>query len=75
MRIATVRRGRTIKIVVSALVVVCILYILYTTPDAHTRAKEAIQSRFKASRSKTAPTLIPGMFCDEGRAMNDCNHS
>lgn len=60
MRIASVRRGRTIKIAVGALIVVCILYLLYTTPDAHTRAKEAIQSRFSASKVRETPKLIPG---------------
>lgn len=62
MRITAVRSGRTIKLAISAVIALGVLYILYSTPDAHTRAKEAIQSRFSGSKPREVPKLIPGIF-------------
>lgn len=62
MRITNVRRSRTIKIVCVSLILIAALYLLFTDSDAPTRAKDAIHSRFMASKPKEAPKFITGNF-------------
>lgn len=60
MRITSVRRGRTIKVAVCGIIAICIIYVLYSTPEAHQRARDVIQSRFSASKARELPKLVPG---------------
>lgn len=62
MRITSVRRGRTIKLAVCGIIAIGVIYLLYSTPDAHQRAKEAIQARFSASKARELPKLVPGKY-------------
>lgn len=56
------RRGRAhlIKIVLSVVIVLAVFYILFSDSDAHSRAKQAIHSRFVAQKPKERPTLVQG---------------
>lgn len=60
------RRARIliIKIVVSVLIVFALVYLLFSNPDAHARAKQAISARFVASARREKPVLVKGQYFD-----------
>lgn len=56
------RRGRAhfVKIVLSVVIVLAVFYIWFSNSDAHSRAKQAIHSRFVAEKPKERPVLVQG---------------
>lgn len=60
------RRARIliIKIVASILILFALVYLLFSNPDAHARAKQAISARFVASARREKPVLVKGQYTD-----------
>lgn len=58
------RRARIliIKLVVSVLIVFAVIYLLFSHPDTHERAKQAISSRFVANAPREKPILVKGQY-------------
>lgn len=56
------RRGRVhlVKIVISVVIVLAVFYLLFSDSDAHSRAKQAINSRFMSNKPKEKPILVKG---------------
>lgn len=58
------RRGRIhlVKIVISVIIVLAVFYYLFSDSNAHTRAKQAISSRFTAAKfkSRDRPVFVKG---------------
>lgn len=54
------RRGRThiIKLALSVLIILAIIYLLFSNSNAHERAREVISARFTGPRTK--PVFIKG---------------
>lgn len=61
------RRARIhiIKIVVGVLIVFAVIYLLFSNPDAHARAKQAISARFAANAPREKPVLVKGQYVKE----------
>lgn len=61
------RRARIhiIKIVVGVLIVFAVIYLLFSNPDAHARAKQAISARFAANAPREKPVLVKGQYVEE----------
>lgn len=57
------RRGRSqfIKLGIGAIIGLTIFYLLWSDPNAHTRAKQAISARFSANKPKERPILVKGI--------------
>lgn len=55
-------RGRIqfIKIAIGAIIVLAVFYFLFSNPNAHSRAKQAISSKFTASAPRERPILVKG---------------
>lgn len=56
------RRGRTqfIKIAIAAIIVVAIIYFIFSDPTVPHRAKQAISARFTADKPRERPVLVQG---------------
>lgn len=58
------RRGRIylVKIAISVVIVLAILYLLFSDTDAHARARKAIHARLSANKPKEKPELVKGKW-------------
>lgn len=58
------RRGRTqfVKIAIAAIIVVAIIYFVFSDPTAPKRAKQALSARFTANKPRERPVLVQGKF-------------
>lgn len=56
------RRGRAqfIKIAIAAIIVVAIIYFIFSDPTAPKRAKQALSARFSANKPRERPVLVRG---------------
>lgn len=56
------RRGRThiIKLVLGVVIILGVVYLLFSNPETHNRAKQAIAARFVAHGPKPEPVYIEG---------------
>lgn len=62
MSMLMMRRGRIqfIKIAFAAIIIVAILYFIFSNSTAPTRAKQAISARFSANKPRERPILVEG---------------
>lgn len=58
------RRGRIqfIKIAICAIIVLAIFYFLFSNPNAHERARQAISARLTANKPRERPILVKGIY-------------
>lgn len=56
------RRGRIylIKIALCAIILLAVLYFLFSDSDTHARARKAIHARLRANKPKEKPELVKG---------------
>lgn len=48
------------KLVISVVIILCVVYLLFSNPETHIRAKQAIAARFVAQGPKPKPVYIDG---------------
>lgn len=62
MTMLMMRRGRYqfIKIAIAAIIVVALIYFIFSDPTAPNRAKQAISARFTANKPRERPVLVQG---------------
>lgn len=57
-----IRRGRMqfFKIAIAAIIVVAIIYLIFSDPTAPKRAKQALSARFTGNKPRERPVLVHG---------------